>query len=538
MCAALGGEKRRALGDQRGIGGHLCGWVHGAGWSMADSTFHRELSSEEDERLWQEAEPAVRGLLRQNRDVWRGRYTEQELLDDIRNRLREVAAKEEILSVRALAARITSNRLVSIYREQRRIASLDDTALISRLGSVEGIESRLDLGAALAHLAQQHPTHARVLILRELHDLTQNEVAERLRLTRDKVRSCEKRAKKLLREWLISGIPQPEMQQNPRPANKQLPSPRKSVEGGSGPRRMRKRLSDGPSGNALPLLFLVVLAGVLAAALLLLPKAQERPPSGALAHKRPATQSGAGATRTAGDGAIPPAVLDTLSGASVTGPRAESLTAPGTTTLAPDAAATRSPASLRMDGWNSLTTATATGDAADDVTIVLVCEQETGNEDSQCRIVDVLNAPGLVWTGRVHAEAALLRLCAEIACRLRLTGTDPAAGPGPVAAQLQRAPAPQAAIPPHWQRAAPADNAFGEKGGEPDAQPPQDIGHVSAILIRLLTVLSVLMTPTTLGTMRALLRRRFGRQSPKPPTHADSAGASPQSRVLTAREAA
>ncbi len=108
-------------------------------------------------------------------------------------------------AIRAFAA--LSSWLFSVVRREclrlaRRaglIATIDEDALEARLGALSDIELRLDLAAAFEALP---PHYREVALMRDLREMTIDEIACSLGLSRQAVKARLHRARLLLREYL------------------------------------------------------------------------------------------------------------------------------------------------------------------------------------------------------------------------------------------------------------------------------------------------------------------------------------------------
>ena len=96
-----------------------------------------------------------------------------------------------------IAARLCMLPALMLMRGVEELASLEESR---ELAKVPPDELRIDLVNAIESLS---PSHREVLLLRDLEDLTIGEIAGRLGVTREAAKSRLRRARTLVREYLL-----------------------------------------------------------------------------------------------------------------------------------------------------------------------------------------------------------------------------------------------------------------------------------------------------------------------------------------------
>lgn len=94
-------------------------------------------------------------------------------------------------------ARLCMLPALMLMRGAEELASLEDSG---ELAKIPPDELRMDLVNAIESLS---PSHREVLLLRDFEDLTMGEIAQRLGVTREAAKSRLRRARTLVREYLL-----------------------------------------------------------------------------------------------------------------------------------------------------------------------------------------------------------------------------------------------------------------------------------------------------------------------------------------------
>jgi DNA-directed RNA polymerase specialized sigma24 family protein len=119
------------------------------------------------------------------------------LQPDIRRYARRHCHRTSVIEDVVQEALIVVYRRVGTMRGVEELASLEESR---ELAKVPPDELRMDLVNAIESLS---PSHREVLLLRDLEDLTIGEIAGRLGVTREAAKSRLRRARTLVREYLL-----------------------------------------------------------------------------------------------------------------------------------------------------------------------------------------------------------------------------------------------------------------------------------------------------------------------------------------------
>jgi DNA-directed RNA polymerase specialized sigma24 family protein len=109
----------------------------------------------------------------------------------------EDVVQEALIVVVTVIARLCMLPALMLMRGVEELASLEESR---ELAKVPPDELRMDLVNAIESLS---PSHREVLLLRDLEDLTIGEIAGRLGVTREAAKSRLRRARTLVREYLL-----------------------------------------------------------------------------------------------------------------------------------------------------------------------------------------------------------------------------------------------------------------------------------------------------------------------------------------------
>lgn len=94
---------------------------------------------------------------------------------------------------------VVRRECLRLARRTGLIATIDEEALESRLGALSDVELRLDLAAAFEALPQHYRD---IAVMRDLHEMSIDEIACALGLSRQSVKARLHRARLMLREYL------------------------------------------------------------------------------------------------------------------------------------------------------------------------------------------------------------------------------------------------------------------------------------------------------------------------------------------------
>ena len=113
---------------------------------------------------------------------------------------RRLATLRAASSFSAWIFAVVRRACLRLMRGSNRFADAPDQALDDRLSRLAADDLRIDLGRAIQSL----PDHYReVILLRDVEELSINEIAEVLGLTRESVKARIHRARLMIREYLI-----------------------------------------------------------------------------------------------------------------------------------------------------------------------------------------------------------------------------------------------------------------------------------------------------------------------------------------------